>query len=111
MRILLNVSGRRLAAATVSTLTALACLLALGAAPAALAQQTTSASEGAAAAAAHSENTFGSTRRTAAPDCGGHRPGDAPCGAPGDGFVRVTIGTSSALLADIVDRMASAVVG
>jgi len=32
-------------------------------------------------------------------------------GAPGDGFVRVTIGTSSALLADIVDRMASAVVG
>src|SRR6202167_4628786 len=49
MRILLNGSGRRLAAATVSTLTALACLLALGAAPAALAQQTTSASEGAAA--------------------------------------------------------------
>ena len=32
-------------------------------------------------------------------------------GAPGDGFVRVTIGTSSALLADIVDRMAAAVVG
>jgi cystathionine beta-lyase len=30
-------------------------------------------------------------------------------GAPGDGFVRVTIGTSSALLADIVDRMAVAV--
>ena len=30
-------------------------------------------------------------------------------GAPGDGFVRVTIGTSSALLADIVDRMATAV--
>jgi cystathionine beta-lyase len=30
-------------------------------------------------------------------------------GAPGDGFVRVTIGTSSALLADIVDRMAAAV--
>jgi cystathionine beta-lyase len=29
-------------------------------------------------------------------------------GAPGDGFVRVTIGTSSALLADIVDRMAAA---
>jgi cysteine-S-conjugate beta-lyase len=27
-------------------------------------------------------------------------------GAPGDGFVRVTIGTSSALLAEIVDRMA-----
>ena len=32
-------------------------------------------------------------------------------GAPGDGFVRVTIGTSSALLADIVDRMATAVDG
>ncbi len=32
-------------------------------------------------------------------------------GAPGDGFVRVTIGTSSALLAGIVDRMAAAVVG
>ena len=32
-------------------------------------------------------------------------------GAPGDGFVRVTIGTSSALLANIVDRMAAAVVG
>jgi cysteine-S-conjugate beta-lyase len=32
-------------------------------------------------------------------------------GAPGDGFVRVTIGTSSALLAEIVDRMAAAVVG
>ena len=30
-------------------------------------------------------------------------------GAPGDGFVRVTIGTSSALLAQIVDRMATAV--
>ncbi len=30
-------------------------------------------------------------------------------GAPGDGFVRVTIGTSSALLANIVDRMAAAV--
>ena len=30
-------------------------------------------------------------------------------GAPGDGYVRVTIGTSSALLADIVDRMAAAV--
>ena len=30
-------------------------------------------------------------------------------GAPGDGFVRVTIGTSTALLADIVDRMAGAV--
>ena len=30
-------------------------------------------------------------------------------GAPGDGFVRVTIGTSSALLADIVDRIAAAV--
>src|SRR6516225_8058055 len=29
-------------------------------------------------------------------------------GAPGDGFVRVTIGTSSALLADIADRMAAA---
>ena len=29
-------------------------------------------------------------------------------GAPGDGFVRVTIGTSSALLSDIVDRMAAA---
>ena len=29
-------------------------------------------------------------------------------GAPGDGFVRVTIGTSTALLADIVDRMAAA---
>jgi cysteine-S-conjugate beta-lyase len=29
-------------------------------------------------------------------------------GPPGDGFVRVTIGTSSALLADIVDRMATA---
>jgi cysteine-S-conjugate beta-lyase len=28
-------------------------------------------------------------------------------GTPGDGFVRVTIGTSSALLADIVDRMAA----
>ena len=28
--------------------------------------------------------------------------------APGDGFVRVTIGTSSALLADIADRMAAA---
>jgi cysteine-S-conjugate beta-lyase len=32
-------------------------------------------------------------------------------GPPGDGFVRVTIGTSSALLADIVDRMAVAVNG
>jgi cystathionine beta-lyase len=32
-------------------------------------------------------------------------------GAPGDGFVRVTIGTSTALLADIVDRMAAAVGG
>jgi cystathionine beta-lyase len=32
-------------------------------------------------------------------------------GAPGDGFVRVTIGTSSALLADIVDRMATVVAG
>ena len=32
-------------------------------------------------------------------------------GAPGDGFVRVTIGTSSALLADIVDRMVTAVSG
>jgi cystathionine beta-lyase len=30
-------------------------------------------------------------------------------GAPGDGYVRVTIGTSSALLAGIVDRMAAAV--
>ena len=30
-------------------------------------------------------------------------------GAPGDGFVRVTIGTSSALLAAIVDRMAAVV--
>jgi cysteine-S-conjugate beta-lyase len=30
-------------------------------------------------------------------------------GAPGDGFVRVTIGTSSALLAEIVDRMAACV--
>jgi cysteine-S-conjugate beta-lyase len=30
-------------------------------------------------------------------------------GAPGDGFVRVTIGTSSALLAGIVDRMAATV--
>jgi cysteine-S-conjugate beta-lyase len=30
-------------------------------------------------------------------------------GPPGDGFARVTIGTSSALLADIVDRMAAAV--
>jgi cystathionine beta-lyase len=30
-------------------------------------------------------------------------------GTPGEGFVRVTIGTSSALLADIVDRMAAAV--
>ena len=30
-------------------------------------------------------------------------------GAPGDGFVRVTIGTSSALLSGIVDRMAAAV--
>jgi cystathionine beta-lyase len=30
-------------------------------------------------------------------------------GAPGDGFVRVTIGTSSALLAEIVERMAAAV--
>ena len=30
-------------------------------------------------------------------------------GAPCDGFVRVTIGTSSALLASIVDRMAAAV--
>ena len=30
-------------------------------------------------------------------------------GAPGEGHVRVTIGTSSALLADIVDRMAAAV--
>jgi len=29
-------------------------------------------------------------------------------GPPGDGFVRVTIGTSSALLAEIVDRMAAA---
>jgi cysteine-S-conjugate beta-lyase len=32
-------------------------------------------------------------------------------GAAGDGFVRVTIGTSSTLLADIVDRMAAAVTG
>jgi cystathionine beta-lyase len=32
-------------------------------------------------------------------------------GAPGDGFVRVTIGTSSALLAEITDRMAAAVGG
>ena len=32
-------------------------------------------------------------------------------GAPGDGFVRVTIGTSSALLASIADRMAAAVDG
>jgi cystathionine beta-lyase len=32
-------------------------------------------------------------------------------GAPGTGHVRVTIGTSSALLADIVDRMAAAVAG
>jgi cystathionine beta-lyase len=32
-------------------------------------------------------------------------------GAPGDGFVRVTIGTSSALLAEIADRMAAAVSG
>jgi cystathionine beta-lyase len=32
-------------------------------------------------------------------------------GAPGDGFVRVTIGTSSALLAEIVDRMALAASG
>jgi cystathionine beta-lyase len=30
-------------------------------------------------------------------------------GTPGEGYVRVTIGTSSALLADIVDRMAAAV--
>jgi cystathionine beta-lyase len=30
-------------------------------------------------------------------------------GAPGDGYVRVTIGTSSALLSAIVDRMAAAV--
>ena len=30
-------------------------------------------------------------------------------GPPGDGYVRVTIGTSSALLAEIVDRMAAAV--
>jgi cysteine-S-conjugate beta-lyase len=30
-------------------------------------------------------------------------------GAPGDGFVRVTIGTSTALLSGIVDRMAAAV--
>jgi cystathionine beta-lyase len=30
-------------------------------------------------------------------------------GAPGDGFVRVTIGTSSALLAEIVNRMAAAI--
>ena len=30
-------------------------------------------------------------------------------GAPGDGFARVTIGTSSAILAEIVDRMAAAV--
>jgi bifunctional pyridoxal-dependent enzyme with beta-cystathionase and maltose regulon repressor activities len=29
-------------------------------------------------------------------------------GPPGDGYVRVTIGTSSALLAEIVDRMAAA---
>jgi cystathionine beta-lyase len=28
-------------------------------------------------------------------------------GTPGDGFVRVTIGTSSALLSAIVDRMAA----
>lgn len=32
-------------------------------------------------------------------------------GAPGEGHVRVTIGTSSALLAGIVDRMAAAVAG
>jgi len=32
-------------------------------------------------------------------------------GPPGEGHVRVTIGTSSALLADIVDRMAAAVAG
>ena len=30
-------------------------------------------------------------------------------GPPGDGYVRVTIGTSSALLAEIVDRMAAAI--
>ena len=30
-------------------------------------------------------------------------------GAPGDGFVRVTIGTSTALLSGIVDRMTAAV--
>ncbi len=30
-------------------------------------------------------------------------------GAPGDGFVRVTIGTSSELLAAIADRMAAAI--
>ncbi len=30
-------------------------------------------------------------------------------GAPGDGFVRVTIGTSSVLLACIADQMAAAV--
>ena len=32
-------------------------------------------------------------------------------GAPGDGFVRVTIGTSSTLLAEIADRMAAAAAG
>jgi|SRR5579862_690250 len=32
-------------------------------------------------------------------------------GPPGEGHVRVTIGTSSALLAEIVDRMAAAIVG
>jgi cysteine-S-conjugate beta-lyase len=36
-------------------------------------------------------------------DCGYAHPAGL-----GDGFVRVTIGTSSALLADIVDRMAAA---
>jgi cystathionine beta-lyase len=30
-------------------------------------------------------------------------------GTPGDGFVRVTIGTSSTILAEIVDRMAAAI--
>ncbi|HEY6294423.1 MAG TPA: hypothetical protein VIX15_02080 [Streptosporangiaceae bacterium] len=36
---------------------------------------------------------------------------DPGMGTPGAGHVRVTIGTSSTLLADIVDRMAAAVEG
>jgi hypothetical protein len=57
-------------------------------------------------------------RRAGLPGAGGRAAGGrrgglrgGAGGAPGDGFVRVTIGTSSALLAEITDRMAAAVAG